>query len=156
MVGLLSFIGTAIDNGNSQNMAVSSDISYKDMDDSYLSRGLIEYLSINNNLNNYSDVSELRVIDLVYFRVTAYHMDIPSGFGEAITNGEESDDSQIKYSASMNNGPVVVTADDHPITTLAYMSYTKMGYSEEEAASTAPRIVRMRFLLRYIQRIRNY
>ncbi|MFA6828212.1 MAG: hypothetical protein WCQ74_01590, partial [Saccharofermentanales bacterium] len=42
MVGLLSFIANqAIDNGNSQNMAVSSDISYKDMDDSYLSRGLI-------------------------------------------------------------------------------------------------------------------
>ena len=139
MVGLISFIANqATDNGNSQNMAVSSDISYKDMDDSYLSRGLIEYLSINNNLNNYSDVSELRVIDLVYFRVTAYHMDIPSGFGEAITNGEESDDSQIKYSASMNNGPVVVTVDDqinHYIS--VYASYIKMGYSEEEAASTA-------------------
>ena len=113
----------------------SYDISYVDHDDSVLSRGLIAYLSLNNNVMDYSDKSESSILDLVFFGVSNYHMTIDEGFGESINRGEE---GKIRYNSSMEMSSTVFGIDNTVNNYIAvYRDYKLMGLSDEDAVSKA-------------------
>ncbi|MCR5528845.1 MAG: ABC transporter permease [Saccharofermentans sp.] len=114
-------------------------ISYSDSDDSVLSRGLIEYLSKENEVTDLSGRSEESVLDMVFFSVSEYHMDIEAGFEEAVENGE---DAKITYTTNSDLGGVTFAADTMVNNYISsYCDYRKMGYSKEEAASKADELL---------------
>lgn len=114
-------------------------ISYSDSDDSVLSRGLIDYLSKENEVTDLSGRSEESVLDMVYFSVTEYHMEIGAGFEESVENGE---DAKITYTTNSDMGGVTYAADTMVNNYIsAYGDYRKMGYSREEAAAKADELL---------------
>ncbi len=114
-------------------------ISYSDSDDSVLSRGLIDYLSKENEVTDLSGRSEESVLDMVYFSVTEYHMEIGAGFEKSVENGE---DAKIIYTTNSDMGGVTYAADTMVNNYIsAYGDYRKMGYSREEAAAKADELL---------------
>lgn len=114
-------------------------ISYVDNDDSVLSRGLIEYLGQENEVTDYNGRSESSILDLVFFSVTEYHMDIDAGFEEAVENGE---DTKITYTTNADMSGVTYAADTMVNNYIsAYLDYRTMGCSKEEAVSKASELL---------------
>lgn len=114
-------------------------ISYADSDDSELSRGLIDYLSVENEVTDLSDRSEDSVLDMVFFSVTEYHMVIDEGFEDAVESGE---DAKITYTTNSDMGGVTYAADTMVNNYIsAYSDYRKMGYSKEDATSKAKELL---------------
>ncbi|MBP5606903.1 MAG: ABC transporter permease [Lachnospiraceae bacterium] len=111
------------------------DISYVDNDDSVLSRGLIAYLSQNNNVQDYKDKSETGILDLVFFGISDYHMTIDKGFGESINKGEE---AKLHYNTSFDMSSTVFGIDTLVNNYIGmYRDYRLMGYDENAAADAA-------------------
>lgn len=113
----------------------SYDMSYKDNDDSVLSRGLIEYLSKNNNVYDYKDKSDTSILDMVFFGVSDYHMTIDKGFGDLIDAGEE---GKICYNTSFEMSSDVFGIDNMVNNYIsAYRNYKLMGCDDTQAAVKA-------------------
>ncbi len=127
-------------NGSEGEFKQAYDISYVDHDDSVLSRGLIAYLSENNNVTDYSDKSESAILDLVFFEITSYHMTIDKGFGESINRGEE---GKIRFNSSMEMSSTVFGIDNTVNNYIAvYRDYKLMGYSDEDAVSKTTELLK--------------
>lgn len=150
LYGIITFILvmmlvlTVGDNDSVDNMilqAKSYDISYVDNDNSALSKGLIDYLSEENNVTDYSDKDETAISNLVFFYITEYHFTVPEGFMESVENG--SFDKEITFATDTgNNGMVSYDLDSRINNYLnAYRDYRFLGYSEEEAISLAKDLV---------------
>ena len=73
--------------GEAYATQTSVNITYVDYDDSDLSRGLIEYLSVNNEVTDVSDRSESSIQNLVFFGLSEYHLTIEEGFGNLCGHG---------------------------------------------------------------------
>jgi len=119
----------------------SYDISYSDMDDSLLSRGLIDYLSENNNLTDYSSKNDTEISNIVFFAITDFHMDIPEGFEESVINGDTS--NIITYQTAAGNDSYLTYSVDSRINSYlnAYRNYRELGYDENEAIDLARELV---------------
>jgi ABC-2 type transport system permease protein len=110
-------------------------ISYTDNDGSDLSRGLIDYLSQENEVEDYAGKEESRVLDLVFFQVTEYHMDIEEGFEESVENDGE---IKLTYTTSSESGGMTYAVNKMVNDYIdAYRDYREMGYSEAEATGKA-------------------
>lgn len=109
---------------------VGSDITYVDNDDSPVSRGLIEYLSVNNEVTDMKDKSESSIREIVFFNISDYHMTIPEGFGEG--------EGEIEYLTSLTTGSSTYYVDEQISSYMsAVRSYEAMGYDIEEASEKA-------------------
>ena len=134
MILLLVIIARSVQTSDTE-FNNSNSISYIDNDGSALSKGLIKYLSGQNKLTDYSGKSESKILDLVFFGISEYHMTIEKGFSEAVLAG---DDSKIVYNTSFNmSGEVfnINSSVNNYINT--YRDYKIMGLSDEEAADKA-------------------
>lgn len=120
---------------------VAYKISYSDSDNSVLSRGLIDYLSEENVVSDYTDKNDTEVSNLVFFGITHFHMDIPEGFGESVAKGET--DSLINYQTVAGNSSYVSYDLDSRINAYlnSYNRFLKLGFSEEEAVTKAKDLV---------------
>lgn len=93
MILMIGIIGNSVAGTDEEQkiVAQSVDISYIDQDNSVLSKGIIEFLSKNNEVTDYSSYEQNEINNLVYFSVTEYHLEIPEGFQEAVEKGENPD-----------------------------------------------------------------
>jgi len=132
---VLLFVIARVDSSSNSEFKNSNSISYIDNDDSELSKGLIRYLSINNDVTDYSDKTESAILDLTFFGISQYHMTIDKGFAEAVMNG---DDSRISYITDFDMSGVVFSINgdiNNFINT--YREYKILGKTDAEAASSA-------------------
>ena len=137
---IFGLVGSASSMGSSDyEFKRSYKISYTDNDGSELSRGLIDYLSQENEVEDYAGKEESRVLDLVFFQVTEYYMDIEEGFEESVENGGE---VKLTYTTSSESGGITYsvnkTVNDYID---AYRDYREMGYSESEACDKAKELL---------------
>ncbi len=112
----------------------SFNIAYTDLDDSELSRSLIDYLSSNNTMTDVSGMSEKSVAEQVYFRVENYQMTIPAGFEESVLDGNGAGD--IAYYSGID-GSWQTYAINNQINMYIglYRQYINIGKTSSEAAS---------------------
>lgn len=130
----------SVKSGNEAGVSVetkSYGISYVDNDNSEASRGLIEYLSLGNNVTDMAGKSETEISNLVFFDMTDFHMTIPENFGKDLEAGEAG--NSITFET--NSGTQGFTSYDieNRINGYlnAYRNYISMGLSGEEAADRA-------------------
>lgn len=117
----------------------SYDISYVDHDGSELSKGLIAFLSEGNHVQDLGDRSEAAILDLVFFGMSVYHMDIAPGFADSINRGE---DGKISYTTSFDMSSTVFGIDNTVNSYIAlYRDYKLMGYSDAEAVNAAAELL---------------
>ncbi|MBR5387819.1 MAG: ABC transporter permease [Clostridiales bacterium] len=120
--------------GEAYATQTSMNITYVDYDDSELSRGLIDYLSVNNEVTDVSDRSESSIQNLVFFGLSEYHLTIEEGFG----NGT----GDIKYLTDMENSGAIYMIDLAVNNYIqAYKDYEAMGYEPSECAEHAKELV---------------
>jgi len=134
MMIVLLFVIARMDN-TSTEFKNSNKISYIDNDGSELSRGLIRYLSIDNEVSDYSGKSESAILDLTFFNMSEYHMTIDKGFAEGVAKG---DDSKISYVTDFNLSGEVFSINgsiNNFINT--YREYKILGKTDEEAVNSA-------------------
>lgn len=132
-----------VDTGTSAEFNSSAKISYVDNDDSALSRGLIEYLSANNELTDLEGKSESSILDIVFFGITNYHMTIEDGFGEAVGRGETEGPAKIRYNTDFEMSAAIYGIDASVNNYInAYLDYRTLGYSDEEAADKAVKLLK--------------
>lgn len=142
MAGMLMFVAgsnTGVDNMIAE--VNSYDISYVDNDNSVVSRGLIDYLSQNNTVMDFSDKDETEISNMVFFYITEYHFTIPEGFGEAVESG--SDENAVTYATDSGSNSYVSYDMSGRINSYlnAYRDFRKLGYDEEESARRAGELV---------------
>ena len=120
--------------GEAYATQTSMNITYVDYDDSELSRGLIDYLSVNNEVTDVSDRSESSIQNLVFFGLSEYHLTIEEGFGEGT--------GEIKYLTDMENSGAIYMIDLAVNNYIqAYKDYEAMGYEPSECAEHAKELV---------------
>ncbi|MGN0346173.1 MAG: ABC transporter permease [Lachnospiraceae bacterium] len=122
-----------------ENFNKPVDISYVDMDQSVLSRGLIEYIGKNNNLSNYAGKDSEEINDLVFFTITSYHFEIPEGFAEQINAGEECNVEYRSFVSGASYIYSVSSAIDSYVNT--YKTFMDMGMTEEEAVGMTAEVL---------------
>ena len=135
MMIVLLFVIAGFESSSSSEFNNSNKISYVDNDDSELSRGLIKYLSMNNEMSDFSGKSESAILDITFFGISEYHMTIDKGFAEAVMNG---DDNKISYITDFNMSGMVYSINgdiDNFINT--YREYKVLGKTDAEAVSSA-------------------
>lgn len=107
-------------------------IAYIDEDNSALTRGIIEYLSIANELEDVSNRDDSSIQDLIFFRIYSHELVFKKGFEEKILNDQ---DVQVDYEATLPMGVqafMVRSQVEEFITT--YKSYISMGYDDTIAS----------------------
>ena len=120
--------------GEAYATQTSVNITYVDYDDSELSRGLIDYLSVNNEVTDMSDRSEDSIQNLVFFGLSEYHLTIEEGFGEGT--------GEIKYLTDMESSGAIHMIDRAVNNYIqAYKDYEAMGYEPSECAEHAKELV---------------
>ena len=131
--------------GEAYATQTSVNITYVDYDDSDLSRGLIDYLSINNEVTDMSDRSEDTIQNLVFFGLSEYHLTIEEGFGEGT--------GEIKYLTDMENSGAIHMIDRAVNNYIqAYKDYEAMGYEPSECAEHARELVTDTAVLNIVQK----
>ncbi|MBO4242083.1 MAG: ABC transporter permease [Clostridiales bacterium] len=129
MILALIFVAKASFSESSE-VDVNYTITYVDNDDSAVSKGLIEYLSVNNTVEDLSDKSERSIQDIVFFSLTSYHMTIPEGFGAG--------EGEIEYLTAYSSGADTYYVDEEVNSYMtAERNYEALGYSSEEASKKA-------------------
>lgn len=112
-------------------------ISYIDEDKSEVSKGLIEYLSKNNDVVDFEGRSETEISNLVFFDMTDFHLNIPKGFGDGVEEGETEND----ISFTTNAGTEGFTSYDIENRINGYLNtyrnFRTIGISESEAVNRA-------------------
>jgi len=138
MLVLLFFVAR-INPQSDTEFSRTNHISYIDNDNSALSRGLIKYLSLNNELSDFSDKSESSILDIVFFGISEYHMTIDKGFAEEINSGK---DSRISYKTNFEMSGVVFGINGTVNNYInAYRDFKLLGASDEEAAKKATELL---------------
>jgi len=134
---------SGIDTGTTSEFNASAKITYVDNDDSALSRGLIEYLSENNELTSLEGKSDSAILDIVFFGITNYHMTIDEGFGAAVDAGETEGAAKIRYNTDFDMSAAIYGIDASVNNYInAYVNYRTLGYSDEEAADKAVKLLK--------------
>lgn len=105
------------------------DMAVKDLDNSEISRGLIEYLDKTQTLVDVED-NEEAVQDAMYFREIVYYLVIPEGFGYSMLNGGEVSLSSTKLPDS-TSGIFVDMAVEEFLNT--YKAYLASGLNASDA-----------------------
>ena len=108
-------------------------IGYIDNSDSAVSRGLIGYLSGNNELIDLKGKSEDTIRTMVYFTTVNISITIDEDFTSKIENG---DDTAISFISASNEGPsqyIVESMINNYIKT--YNAYVDLGFEPEEAVT---------------------
>lgn len=142
MIVLLMTIAN-IESGTTSEFDASANISYVDNDDSALSRGLIEYLSVNNELTDFKGKPESDILDIVFFGLTNYHMTIDEGFEDAVNEGRTDGAAKITYNTDFDMSAAIYGIDASVNNYVnAYMDYRTLGYSDEEAADKAVELLK--------------
>lgn len=114
-------------------------ISYVDHDDSPLSRGLIDYLSVNNEMLDFSDRSESSILDMTFFSISEYHMDIEEGFASKAEAGEG---AGITYTTNTDKSGATFSIDSLVNNYIsAYCDYRSIGFTESEAVDKAKELL---------------
>lgn len=109
-------------------------ISYVDNDHSALSEGLIDYLSVNNNVTDMSDRSESSIQDVVFFGLSEYHLNIEEGFADGT--------GEITYLTDMEKSGAIYRIDGAVNNYIqAYKDYENMGYEPQECAELAKELL---------------
>lgn len=104
-------------------------ITVIDEDKSAISKALIQYLSINNNVNE-SEMDKSELTRQLYARSTDYVLDIPKGFGADLSSGD----------AVLNTTKVPGSAAGYYLDNMIEnfvrkaSAFVNAGYTEEEAA----------------------
>lgn len=137
-VVMLIIAGVAVkDEGNKTdtegqiNLSKSLDISYVDNDKSALSQAILEYIAKDNVIYDYSDKTEEEIKDLMYFEIITFHIEIPEGFQNKLSNDEE---VNIEYSTSVQQSSYSYRVENIINSyTNTYSMYIKNGCSEAEA-----------------------
>lgn len=110
------------------------EVTYVDNDHSALSEGLIDYLSINNNVTDVSDRSASSIQDLVFFGLSEYHLTIEDGFADGT--------GEITYLSDMEKSGAIYRIDGAVNNYIqAYRDYENMGYEPEECADRAKELL---------------
>ena len=132
---ILLFVIARVSSGSDTEFSRTNHISYIDNDNSALSRGLIRYLSVSNEMSDFSGKSESSILDIVFFGISEYHMTIDKGFADGINRGE---DIRIPYKTSFDMSGVVFGINGAVNNYInAYRDYKLLGASDEEAAEKA-------------------
>lgn len=120
---------------------VSRSISYADNDNSALSKGLIDFLSVNNKVTDYSGRSETEISNIVFFAMTDYHFTIPEG----MENEVEAGNTNLNISFETANGASGYMA--YEMSNLidgylnTYRNFRNIGLSETEAISRTKNVM---------------
>ena len=110
------------------------EVTYVDNDHSALSEGLIDYLSVNNNVTDVSDRSASSIQDLVFFGLSEYHLTIEDGFADGT--------GEITYLSDMEKSGAIYRIDGAVNNYIqAYRDYENMGYEPEECADLAKELL---------------
>lgn len=137
MLLIIGIISSDIVNDKSQDeiKMPSVDISYLDNDNSVLSKGIIEYLSNDNEVTDYAGKTDEEINNVVYFSITDYHMEIPEGFQEAVESNIENMDL-IEYRTGMS-GSTETFAITSKVETFVnmYKHYIDEGLSSDAAVT---------------------
>ncbi|MCQ2533011.1 MAG: ABC transporter permease [Clostridia bacterium] len=136
-VVMVMMLVTTVSNSGSDMVltaeAKSYNISFVDNDNSPLSRGLIDYLGVNNKVSDYSKKSETEISNIVFFGMTSYHFTIPSGFANDVVNGR-TENGIIYQTIDGSNGYVSFELGNRIDSYLnTYRNYLSLGLSENEA-----------------------
>lgn len=124
------------EDGETQIVAESVDISYVDNDNSVLSKGIIEYLSKDNVLTDYSDKTSEKINNLVYFSITEFHIDIPEGLQEDVILGNETKNIEYRTNAAESSYSYTISSGINAYISM-YKHYIDKGFSNEEAVKKA-------------------
>ena len=112
----------------------SIEISYIDGDHSALSEGLIDYLSVNNNVTAVFGRSPSSIQDLVFFGLSEYHLHIEDGFADGT--------GEITYLTNMDKSGAIYMIDNAVNNYIqAYKDYENMGYAPEKCAELAKELM---------------
>lgn len=112
----------------------SIEITYVDGDHSALSEGLIDYLSVNNNVTDVFGRSQSSIQDLVFFGLSEYHLHIEDGFADGT--------GEITYLTDMDKSGAIYMIDNAVNNYIrAYRDYENMGYEPEGCAELAKELV---------------
>ena len=112
----------------------SIEISYIDGDHSALSEGLIDYLSVNNNVTAVYGRSQSSIQDLVFFGLSEYHLTIEDGFADGT--------GEITYLTNMDKSGSIYMIDNAVNNYIqAYKDYENMGYAPEKCAELAKELM---------------
>lgn len=112
----------------------SFSIAYIDNDRSAMSEALVDYLSLNNDMTDVSDMSSKTVADQVFFRTYSYSFTIPEGFENSAIN--EVNDVDITYYSGTQGG-ISTYAINNQVNMFIkiYCEYIKLGKSSADAKS---------------------
>lgn len=117
----------------------SYSICYVDEDSSELTKGIIDYLSQANTVEDVSDRNKTSVQNLLFFRTYMHELKFSEGFENKVLAGE---DVSIDYVAGLPSGVqayVIKNQVDTYIST--YKLYVDMGYSKAEAVTKTNELV---------------
>ena len=126
MVGILSS-----DSTSGQFEEASFLICYSDEDESDLSRGLIDYLSVANDVTDVKDMSDTKVEDMMFFRVYMHEFKFSDGFEQSVLNGGTDGIEYVSVLPSGAQSYVLQNQINKYLNT--FRAFTKMGYSTSEA-----------------------
>lgn len=118
-----------------ESFVQSIKLSYVDNDGSVLSKGLIDFFSVNNTCKDYSELSDEEINDQVFFTISQFHIEIPENFQNRLQAGE---DVHIEYVVSAQDASYAracVNTSDTFVN--SFLSYRKLGFSDEEAVAKA-------------------
>ena len=120
--------------GEAYATQTSVNITYIDGDHSALSEGLIDYLSVNNNVTAVFGRSQSSIQDLVFFGLSEYHLTIEDGFADGT--------GEITYLTNMESSGGIYMIDNAVNNYIqAYKDYENMGYAPEKCAELAKELM---------------
>lgn len=81
-------LGAVASNPDTGSFQVTSiDIAVVDMDDSAMSRGLIDYLKVDNKVDITDEIKD-ELVDLMYYQEISYVVVIPKGYQDKVIDGD--------------------------------------------------------------------
>ncbi len=128
MVGVLSS-----DTTSGQFEEANFTICYKDEDESELSRGIIDYLSVANEVTDVKDLSDTKVEDRMFFRVHMHEFKFSKGFEQTVLDGGTEGIEYISVLPSGAQSYVLQNQINKYLNT--FKTYSKMGYTPAEACA---------------------
>lgn len=108
-------------------------ICYIDEDDSALSRGIIDYLKISNDVTDVKGKKQTVIEDMMFFRVYMHEFKFEKGFEEKVISGEKEGIDYISDLPSGSQSFVLANQLNNYLNT--YRTFTRMGMTSEEAAA---------------------